>query len=92
MRTYARLNREWQELGYHVELIFLSLPDPDVAVARVAARVSQGGHNVPEDVIRRRFTLGLQNLTDIYRQLVDAWVLYDNSGSVPKLLEWGEKS
>jgi predicted ABC-type ATPase len=47
---------------------------------------------VPEDVIRRRFSLGLQNLKDIYQQLVDAWVVYDNSGSVPKLLEWGEKS
>jgi len=91
-RTYARLIREWQALGYHVKLIFLMLPNPDVAVARVAARVSQGGHNVPEDVIRRRFTLGLQNLTDIYKLLVDAWVLYDNSGSVPKLMEWGEKS
>jgi predicted ABC-type ATPase len=91
-RTYARLIREWQGLGYHVKLIFLSLPNADMAVARVAARVAQGGHNVAEDVIRRRFSLGLQNLNDIYKQLVDAWVLYDNSGSVPKLLEWGEKS
>ncbi len=91
-RTYARLIRGWQGLGYHVKLIFLSLPSADMAVARVAARVAQGGHNVPEDVIRRRFSLGLQNLNNIYKHLVDAWVLYDNSGSVPKLLEWGEKS
>lgn len=91
-RTYARLIREWQGLGYHVKLIFLSLPNADMAVARVAARVAQGGHNVPEEVIRRRFILGLQNLNNTYNHLVDAWVLYDNSGSVPKLLEWGEKS
>lgn len=91
-RTYARLIREWQGLGYHVKLIFLSLPNSDMAVARVAARVSQGGHNVPEDVVRRRFSLGLANLKDIYQQLVDAWVLYDNSSSVPKLLEWGENA
>lgn len=62
-----------------------------MAVARVAARVAQGGHNVPEDVIRRRFNLGLQNLNHIFKPLVDAWVLYDNSGTNPKLLEWGEK-
>jgi predicted ABC-type ATPase len=91
-RTYARLIREWQGFGYHVKLIFLSLPTADMAIARVAARVAQGGHNVPEDVIRRRFAVGLQNLNDIYKQLVNAWVLYDNSGDIPKLLDWGEKS
>lgn len=74
-----------------VKLVFLSLPDPDVAVARVAARVSQGGHNVPEDVIRRRFGQGLRNLESIYKPLVDAWILYDNSGSVPRLIDWGEQ-
>lgn len=90
-RTYVRMIREWRELGYHVKLIFLSLPSADMAVARVAARVTQGGHNVPEDVIRRRFRQGLQNLNGIYQNVVDAWVLYDNSGRVPKLLKWGEK-
>lgn len=82
--------QEWRNLGYHVKLIFLSLPNADMAVARVAARVAQGGHNVPEDVIRRRFSLGLKNLNGIFKNIVDAWVLYDNSGRVPKLLDWGE--
>lgn len=90
-RTYAKKIHVWQALGYHVKLVFLSLPDPDVAVARVAARVAQGGHNVPEDIIRRRFGLGLRNLESIYKPLVDAWILYDNSGSVPRLIDWGEK-
>jgi predicted ABC-type ATPase len=90
-RTYAKKIHEWQTLGYHVKLIFLSLPNPAVAAARVAARVAQGGHNVPEDVIRRRFGLGLRNLENIYKPLVDAWILYDNSGSVPRLIDWGEK-
>ena len=62
-----------------------------MAVARVAARVAQGGHNVPDDVIRRRFGLGLRNLESIYKPLVDAWILYDNSGGVPRLIGWGEK-
>jgi predicted ABC-type ATPase len=90
-RTYARKILKWQLLGYHVKLVFLSLPNPDVAVARVAARVTQGGHNLPEDVIRRRFGLGLHNLESIYKPLVDAWILYDSSGSVPRLIDWGEK-
>jgi predicted ABC-type ATPase len=90
-RTYTKRIQEWRTLGYHVKLIFLSLPDSDVAVARVAARVAQGGHNVPEDVIRRRYSLGLRNLENIYKSLVDAWILYDNSGSVPRLIDWGEK-
>ena len=51
------------------------------AMARVAARVAQGGHNVPEAVIRRRFGAGLINFDKIYKGLVDEWVLYDNSGS-----------
>ena len=91
-RTYVRMIRKWRDLGYHVKLIFLSLPNADMAVARVAARVAQGGHNVPEDVIRRRFSLGLQNLNGIYKNNVDAWVLYNNSGRLPTLLDWGEKS
>ncbi len=90
-RTYAKKIHEWQTLGYHVKLIFLLLPNPEVAVARVAARVAQGGHNVPVDIIRCRFDLGLHNLESIYKPLVDAWILYDNSGSVPRLIEWGEK-
>lgn len=91
-RGYAHDIRHWQALGYHVKLIFLSLPNADMAVARVAARVIQGGHNVPEEVIRRRFRAGLENLDAIYKQLVNAWMLYDNSGSRLKILAWGENN
>lgn len=90
-RTYAGKIKAWQAFGYHVKLIFLSLLNPDVALARVAARVSQGGHNVPADVVRRRFSLGLINFEHIYKPRVDAWILYDNSGSAPRLIDWGEK-
>lgn len=90
-RGYAHKIREWQGFGYHVKLIFLSLPTADMAVARVAARVTQGGHNVPEEVIRRRFRAGLENLDTIYKPLVNGWLLYDNSGSNLKMLAWGEK-
>lgn len=89
-RTYLHKIRHWQELGYHVKLLFLSLPNVDVAVARVAARVEQGGHNIPENIIHRRFDSGLKNFATIYKQQVDAWMLYDNSESKPKILAWGE--
>lgn len=91
-RSYAQKIPQWQALGYHVKLIFLNLPSADMAVSRVAARVAQGGHNVPEAVIRRRFSSGLRNFDKIYMKIVDAWILYDNSGSIPLLLDWGEKT
>ncbi len=59
-----------------------------MALARVAARVAQGGHNVPETVVRRRFAAGIRNL-DRYKLLVNGWQMYDNSGAPPILLEQG---
>lgn len=85
-RRYARWIPRWRESGYRVKLIFLQLPTPEHAISRVARRVSEGGHHVPEGVIRRRFHTGRRNFQEIYRQLVDGWVLYDNSGTVPRLV------
>lgn len=82
--------RRWRAQGYHVSLFFLSLPDADVAIARIAERVRQGGHHVPEDVVRRRFSAGLRNFEQFYKPAVDAWAKYDNVGESPVLLEWGE--
>lgn len=90
-RAYARRIPRWQAAGYRVELFFLSLPTPDLAIARVAARVAQGGHHITETTIRRRFRKGLYNFEYLYKQLVDVWMLYDNSGAVPRLLDWGQK-
>lgn len=89
-RTYVKLLRECRLQGYHILLVFLSLPTADMAVARVAARVSQGGHNVPETDIRRRFDAGLKNFHEDYKSIVDAWTLYDNSGNLPRVIERGE--
>ncbi|HTA91395.1 MAG TPA: zeta toxin family protein [Polyangiaceae bacterium] len=90
-RSYAHSIREWQAAGYHMALWFLALPSAEAAIARVAQRVLQCGHNIPEEVVRRRFVAGRANFDNIYRGLVDAWVLYDNSETVPVLLDWGEK-
>ena len=87
---YSRHLPEWRGLGYRVELFFLALPTPEDAIVRVAMRVRQGGHNVPEAVIRRRFASGIDHFERIYKPLVDAWALYDNAGTEPRLLDWGE--
>ncbi len=78
----------WQSLGYHISLVFLTLPDAQTAIARVAARVSQGGHHIPDEVIIRRFHAGLANLPH-YTALVDQWAVYDNKGASPILLASG---
>lgn len=88
---HARRVPRWRKAGYHVTLIFLSLPTPEMAIARVAARVRQGGHAVPEDVIRRRFTVGRKNFERLYRGAVDDWAEYDNSGLQPRLIDWKSK-
>lgn len=87
--VYARMIPEWRTIGYRMRLIFLGLPNPDVAIARVAMRVAQGGHNVSSTVIRRRFDAGLGNLEDVYMDLVDNWEWYDNSGNTPQLISAG---
>ncbi len=81
----------WQTHGYQVKLWFLSFPNEDIAVSRVAHRVQQGGHNIHEDVIRRRFKAGLANFHDRYSKVVDSWVLFDNYGIKPKLIDWSDK-
>lgn len=87
--TYARRIDAWRAAGFTVELIFLSLGSPEEAIERVAARVSQGGHDVPAEVIRRRFVSGMRNFLDVYRRRVDFWQWFDNSGRQPRLLEEG---
>lgn len=86
--TYAQMIPTWQADGCSVTLIFLSLPNAEMALARVATRVAQGGHNVPETVVRRRFAAGIKNLGR-YKLLVNYWQLYDNSGTPPILQEEG---
>jgi predicted ABC-type ATPase len=89
-RGYLGHIEAWRAQGYRVGLFFLRLPNVETAIARVATRVRQGGHDVPEPVIRRRFTSGLRNFRTHYRQAVNDWVMYDNSGIEPVLVEWGE--
>ena len=88
-RLYAKMIPRWQDLGFQVKLIFLRLEDIRVAIERMRVRVKQGGHDVPEEAILRRFLTGLNNFNQIYKLLVDTWVLYDNSGERPIFLDTG---
>jgi len=78
-RSFAPWIRSLSEAGYEFHLVFLWLPSADLAVARVADRVVQGGHHVPEEVIRRRHAAGMRNFQDLYRPLSTSWQVYDNS-------------
>lgn len=68
---------------YGINLFYLWVDSPELAVNRVAERVRQGGHHVPEDVIRRRYNRGLSNFFQVYSPLADNWTLFDNTASWP---------
>ena len=88
-RGYLRRIQRWRRMGYRVTLLFLSLPSPEVAIERVQRRVKQGGHDIPEDVIRRRFDAGLDNFWNCYAGRVNGWAMLDNTERVPKVIETG---
>ena len=87
-RGYVRSIRAWQQAGYRVKLVLLQLDRVETAIERVAVRVAQGGHSIPEDVIRRRFAAGRDNFERLYAPLVDRWILYDASHRTPVPLDW----
>jgi predicted ABC-type ATPase len=78
-RSFAPWLAGVQGSGYHVHALFLWLRSPELAVSRVAERVRLGGHDVPIDVIRRRYRRGLVNFFRVYLPLADSWQLFDNS-------------
>lgn len=89
-RTFAPWINNLKQAGYIFHLVFLWLPSEEFAIARVAERVRMGGHNVPEETIRRRYHKGMKNFFQLYKQLVDTWLFYDNSvAGSPKLLASG---
>jgi len=81
-----RLKR-WKAAGWRIEIVYLRISSPQLALRRIAARVKQGGHSVPRRDVLRRFTRSRNNSEKHYRLLADAWSVYDNSGRTPKLLE-----
>jgi predicted ABC-type ATPase len=87
--TYARRLERMRAAGYYVEVIYLRLRSPQLALRRIAARVRQGGHDVPKADVLPRFSRGWDNFEAVYKWLADAWAVYENSGSRPELIETG---
>ena len=90
-RAYARRMRRWQGRGYRVAIIYLRLPSAEHAVERVALRVGEGGHHIPEAVIRRRFARSWPNFVELYRDVADEWLVYHNYGEEAGLVAQSEE-
>lgn len=78
-RSYVRLIEKAHDRGFRVSLLFLWLHSPEMARLRVNQRVSEGGHNIADEVIRRRYAAGIRNLFELFIPLADEWAIYDNS-------------
>ncbi len=90
-RMFARLIPGWKKSGYRVRLIYLWVESVELAMARIAKRVAQGGHNIEDEVVTRRYHAGLKNLFKLYLPLVDNCRIYDNSWAKPRLIAEIEK-
>ena len=84
---YVGRLKKWKAAGYRLEMVFLRLRSPQLALRRIAVRVKQGGHDVSYADVLRRFTRGWRNFEARYKPLADVWAVYDNSADRPQLLE-----
>jgi predicted ABC-type ATPase len=91
-RSYFRLIEQAHRQGYDVTLLYFWLRTPEQAIERVAERVSKGGHNIPSNVIRRRYQEGIDNLFHIYMPIVDTWVLVNNSMTPRSIVATGGRN
>jgi predicted ABC-type ATPase len=87
---YVRRIRAWKRAGYKIEIVYLKLQSSRLALRRIAARVREGGHDVPRSDVIRRFSRGWENFKRIYQILADVRTVYDNSRREPWLLEKSE--
>lgn len=85
-KSYRSKVIEAQSKGYNVSLLFFWLNSTDLAIERVRTRVLEGGHNIPTDVIERRYVNGIKNLFNIYLPIVNECMIFDNSDGMPELL------
>ncbi len=82
--------KAWKSNGYEIIIYFLKLPTVEFAIERVKLRVIKGGHNIPEQDIRRRFGRSWDNFNTFYKQLADSWVVFDTSGDMPIIIDESE--
>ena len=86
-RAYVERIQQWKTQGYRIEIVYLKLKSPEIALKRIATRVKQGGHDVPAADVRRRFIRSWRNFEAVYLPLCDAWWLYDATSYPPSFLE-----
>jgi predicted ABC-type ATPase len=89
-KGYIKQIEDWKKIGYEIIIYFLKLPTVEFAMERVKLRVSRGGHNVPEEDIRRRFQRGLVNFNMFYKQLADSWIVFDTSAKTLAIIDESE--
>jgi predicted ABC-type ATPase len=87
--VYLNRLKRWRSAGYRIEIVYLRLSSAQLALHRIAARVKQGGHNVPRTDVLRRFNRSWNNFQNAYSLLADEWTVYDNLGTKPRVLEQG---
>lgn len=88
-RSYVNLVMRAQRQGYRVNLLYFWLSSPELAMRRVAERVSKGGHDIPEEIIRRRYAAGINNLFKLFMPVVDYWAIFDNSATPRRIVATG---
>lgn len=91
-RSYVSLIKKAQSIEYEVTLLFFWLSSPEMAKQRVAKRVSDGGHNIPEEIIERRYKRGIINLVNLYIPVCDNWLVVDNMDLMPDLIAQGGRN
>ncbi len=91
-KSYVSFIKKAQKVGYFVTLLYFWLNSPELAIKRVEDRVKAGGHDVPKDVIRRRYRAGAQNLFTLYTPIADYWLVVDNSENPFCLVAEGKRS
>lgn len=90
-RSYINLVMDAHKRGYIVNIIYFWLESPELAANRVAERVSKGGHDIPRDVISKRYSKGINNLFNLFMDKVDVWAIYDNSQYKRERIAFGGK-
>lgn len=90
-KSFVGLVNRAKANGYHVTLIYFWLETVELAIERVAKRVQSGGHNIPTTTIQRRYRAGIRNFINLYLEIVDDWLLFDNSKEVPVTIAKGNR-
>ncbi|MEO6131859.1 MAG: zeta toxin family protein [Saprospiraceae bacterium] len=80
-KSYVQLIREAQNANYYTTLVFFYLDSPELAIERVRTRVLEGGHSIPEEIVRRRYAIGIYNFNHLFFNMVDKWMVFDNSNN-----------